>query len=387
MMLLGMKEACRQLWRRLLFLQHSLSLHVSIPTLWTLGLISDTSLILDPNSMERRFDSAERSGRVTSHTPLLVLLGKCGAGKTSLSLTLRDQPLMPESAGPPKTLGLEETLVEVSYVDMSWREVGRRFLEMVNNSEFIRALLFFVAADVGKQRLIMKSGVSFGHVKTMIVQGVLFTCITTFVVWVRITLHFGLVLLICCALYSLVNCSHNLHFIVGEGCATAVTAINVALMQNYTSNVDISYTIKQLISTAFIIYFCMTFLGLGTGAGLAFALCLYCPKSDVEDSNISVGGVLSFMVFGHAAALVKSQKRSPLFHIVVIALSMSVCALVLYSCYKLPFYGSLGFSVGYVMLFGLECGQILQRKLSIGGNRNAILTNAVGFVAGCFVAE
>ena len=79
--------------------------------------------MLDDALMEKHYDSAERSGQVSSTTSPLVLLGKCGAGKTSLSHTLRDRPL-PLSEAPQKTQGLEEMLIEVSHVDYGRTQPG-----------------------------------------------------------------------------------------------------------------------------------------------------------------------------------------------------------------------------------------------------------------------
>lgn len=87
--------------------------------------------------MDGYFDDAERRGEVAAHTAPLVLVGDSGAGKTSLALTLRHKSLPPEPKGPPKTLGVEETLVEVS----KWWISGHR------NDILRRPTVIFISID------------------------------------------------------------------------------------------------------------------------------------------------------------------------------------------------------------------------------------------------
>lgn len=361
-------------------------MRTSVMTLWTLGMISDTSLLLDNAVMESRYDSAERSGRVTSLSTPLVILGKSGAGKTSLSLTLRDKAI-PEAEGPPKTLGLEETLVEVSYVDMSWRDAGLYFLANLIDNEFTRALLFSVAFELEKQRVQLKKICSLGKVKVMLLKISLFAPLITLVVIFQITLPFNLFLFICCCFYALVNHSHNIHFIMGYGSALTVVSLCRILAQNYPASLEIQCLITRLMSSTILAYLISMCLGAGLGGGMSVGLCLFYPIAHGEDTNISILSAYTFLIIGHLAPFLKVFiKDSMLHNFVYMAFNMIVCVFLHRFPNELLFYSSFGLLTGYTLFFGLECGQKIAPMLCIGGNRNIFWTNITGFFLGCFVS-
>lgn len=377
-------QAFRFLWERIFRLFRSM--HISVTTLWTLGLISDTSLLLDDGVRDNSYDSAERIGSVSSHTAPLVFLGDCGAGKTSLSLTLRDHPL-PKDEDPPKTLGLEETLIEVSYVDMSWREFGRCFLERMRNSEYIRALLYYVASAMNKQRQALRDNRSSGQVKMMLLETLLFNVLFIMMTQSTVSLSFGTILFICCGFYALVNRSGNIHFIMGYGSAIAIVSISDVLIRSrfFTlTDICLIELLASIFKHVLIVYLTSVLLGLGTGEGLSFAFSLFNSQKHIE-MNVSLGCLCAFILMCHLVPLVKSRRWSYCFHFAIICILIVTTGLFIKHYEEMLRYISTGFLLSYTFVFGLECGQNYAPKLSVGGGRRIVITTMVGFLGGVFV--
>lgn len=352
-------------------------------TLYTLGFISETSLLLDDSVITSHLDLAEREGKVASHTAPLVILGNAGAGKTSLSLTLRDKEL-PASEGPPKTVGLQETLIEVSFVDRSWRELNQRFLEALSRTEFVRARMFCLAAIMKKYKEKLKGRFSNGQVKLLLMLLFIVYPFVISLLFSKKQMHLGVQMLIFCGFFALINQSHNVHFIMGYGSAIVIEIIRFGSAQNYALNDDIYRTARVLATVTFVTFFTTLFLGLGTGAGLMLCFCLFNPVVE-EKADIDLFHLFFFILIGHLIPILKPRYRSILFHLKVVCVSFVMCFLVRQNTEL--FYCSTSFLIGYLIFFGIECGHNLAPKLSVGGNRNVFRTNAFGFTAGCFLVK
>ena len=264
--------------------------HVSVTTLWSLGLISDVSMLLDDAGMQRRYDSAEREGKVTCHTAPVIILGNSGAGKTSLSLTLRDLPL-PSDRGPPKTLGLEETFVEVSFVDMKWRD--HKFQESLRNAEYTRALLYFVAAAIRTMCSELRGTFFLGHLKITLLQMLLFCGVLSFCFCTSWLPRYTAILMLCIAFHRVINPSHKIYFVMAYGSTTAIILSHFVLTQPHVAISGMLDAFTNLMRIFSLACACGLFLGMGTGSGFSLAFCLFNPDAEAK----FVDSLLSLVIF------------------------------------------------------------------------------------------
>lgn len=357
------------------------SLRVSVTTLWSVGFISDISMILDDSVMQQCYDEVEREGNVTCHTVPLIFLGNSGVGKTSLSLTLRDSP-PPKASGPPKTIALEETRVEVSYVDMKWRKNVGYFDEYLKGGEYMRALLYSVAATISGMTARRKDTFKSGHLKITLLQMLLYICILGSISYFKLSPRFIVLLILCTGFYWLINPSHKIYFVLAYGTTFTILLSHFILTEAHDASSTLQESLVFLLKVLVYIFYCTMLLGLGMGSGLSLAFCFFSPDNAAKFNEPFVY-VLFFVLSSHSATLVHLAKMPrSISHVLV------VCVTILFMTriYPLIFYCSLGFIVGYFYIIFMEYGRILSPWMGSGVSRSVLATTAIGFLAGCPLA-
>lgn len=186
------------------------------------------------------------------------------------------------------------------------------------------------------------------------------------------TVPFAVVLSSTCSFFFMINRSYNVHFMVGYGTAMCILLLHYALLQTQVKEPNMCY--------AFLIFFLYAMcLGLGTGAGVAIAHCIFHPFVVGQESP-SVFSALILIISSIIVAICRPRRRSVLFHLLVVALMVGINELLPVRCYL--WFSGVGATAGYVFLFGMETGQAIAPKLSIGGCRSVIVSTVIGFLMG-----